>query len=115
MILDDIKNKLEEVDPKIYYGMVSDEVNETVWDYTVFNRVSLKAAPNRTGYSDYYDVHIVRENFVPEGTDLEVIGKMLEISGMRLADGDGTYNYVMKPSTNNVVEILTLHFVRARK
>lgn len=115
MILDDIKTKLEEVDTKVYYGMVDDEVRETVWDYIVFNRVSLKAAPNRTGYSDYYDVHIIRENFVPEGIDIEVINKMLEIHGMRLADGDGSYNYVQKPNTNIVVEMLTLHFVRARK
>ena len=115
MILDDIKNKLEEVDPKVYYGMVDDEVMETVWDYTVFNRTKLKSAGNKTGYTDGYDVHIVRENFIPEGTDLSVIGKMLEIDGMRLAGEDGDYTYVQKPNTNTVVEMLTLHFVRARK
>lgn len=115
MILDDIKTKLEEVDEKVYYGMVDDEVRETVWNYTVFNRVSLKPVQNRTGYSDYYDVHIIRENFVPEGLDIEVINKMLEIDGMRLAGGDGSYNYVKKPNTNIVVEMLTLQFVRARK
>lgn len=115
MILDDIKNKLEEIDERIYYGMVDDEVRETVWNYIVFNRSTLSANQNRTGYSDYYDVHIVRENFVPEGVDLEIIEKMLEIGGMRLASSDGSYNYVLKPNTNIVVEMLTLHFVRARK
>lgn len=115
MILDDIKNKLEMVDPKVYYGMVDDEVMETVWDYTVFNRTKLKSTGNKMGYADGYDVHIVRESFIPEGTDLSVIGKMLEIDGMRLAGEDGDYTYVQKPNTNTVVEMLTLHFVRARK
>lgn len=115
MILDDIKNKLEEIDSKVYYGMVDDEVKDAVWDYTVFDRVSLKVSQNRTGYSDYYDVHIVRENFVPEGLDVSVINKMLEINGMRLADNDCSYDYMLKPKTNIVVEMLTLHFVRARK
>jgi hypothetical protein len=40
---------------------------------------------------------------------------MQEINGMKLASSDGEYSYVMKPNTNIVVEILTLHFVRARK
>jgi hypothetical protein len=115
LILDDIKNKLEEVDPKVYYGMVDDEVMETVWDYTVFNRTKLKSTGNKTGYTDGYDVHIVRENFIPEGVDLSVIEKMLEIDGMRLAGEDGSYSYVQKANTNIVVEMLTLHFVRARK
>lgn len=117
MILDDIKNQLETIEPKVYYGMADEEevIRATVWDYIVFNRASLKVSTNRTSYSDYYDVHIVRENFVPEGTDIEVINKMLEISGMRLADEGCTYRYTPKPNTNIVMEILTLHFVRARK
>lgn len=115
MILDDIKTKLEEIDPRVYYGMVDDEVKTTVWDYIVFNRVRFKAATNKTGYSYYYDIHIVRENFVPEDLEIEVINKVLEIPGMRLADSDCSYNYVMKPNTNVVVEMLSMSFVRAKK
>lgn len=115
MILDEIKNKLEEIDAKVYYGMVDDEVRETVWDYTVFNRTKLKATGNKTGFADGYDVHIVRENFIPEGIDLDIIDKMQEIHGVKLASEDGQYNYILKPNTNIVVEMLTLHFVRARK
>ena len=115
MILDDIKNKLEEIDTRVYYGMVDNEVKETAWDYIVFNRTKLKSTGNKTGYSDGYDVHIVRENFVPEGVDIDVIEKMQAIHGMRLASEDGDYNYIMKPKTNIVIEMLTLHFVRARK
>lgn len=115
MILDDIKTKLEEIDPVVFYGMVDEKVRETVWDYTVFNRTHFRSTGNKTGFADGYDVNIVRENFVPEGVDLQYIEKMQEINGMKLASSDGEYSYVMKPNTNIVVEILTLHFVRARK
>lgn len=115
MILDEIKNRLESIDPRVYYGMVDNEVAETDWDYIVFNRTKFKSTGNKTGYADGYDVHIVRENFVPEGVDIEVIEKMQEIHGLRLAAEDGEYTYIMKPNTNIIVEMLTLHFVRARK
>lgn len=115
MILDDIKKQLETTDQRVYYGMVDNEVAETRWDYTVFNRSKLKVTGNKTGYADGYDVHIVRENFIPEGKDLEVIEAMTAIHGMRLADEDGVYTYIPKPNTNIIVEMLSLHFVRARK
>lgn len=115
MILDEIKAKLEEVDTNVYYGMVDEAIRETVWDCTVFARTKLKATANKTGYTDGYDVLIIRENFIPDGTDLEIISKMLEIDGMRLSSEDGVYTYIQKPNTNIVVEMLALHFVRARK
>lgn len=113
MILEDIKQKLEEIDAKVYYGLCDDE--DTVWNYIVFNRTTRKNATNSTGAGDYFDVHIVRENFVPEGIDEEVIAKMCELHGVRLTGEDGQYDYTINPHTNAVVEALTLHFVRARK
>ena len=115
MILEEIKAKLEEIDTNVFYGMVDDSMRETLWNYIVFNRVRLSANANKTGFSDYYSVHIIRENWIPEGLDTEVINKMLEIDGMRLAGNEGTYNYILKPNTNTVVEMLSLDFVKARK
>lgn len=115
MILDVIKSKLEEVDPCVYYGTVDEAIRETVWNCIVFARTTLKVTGNKTAYADGYDVLVIRENFIPEGTDLEIIGKMLEIDGMRLSSEDGVYTYIQKPNTNIVVEMLALHFVRARK
>ena len=115
MILDDIKKQLETIDSRVYYGMVDDELRETRWNYIVFNRTKLRSTGNKTGLADGYDVHIIRENFIPEGVDLEVIEKMQEINGVKLSGEDGTYTYIQKPNTNIVIEMLTLHFVRARK
>lgn len=115
MLLDEVQNKLEKFDEHVFYGVVDDRMREMLWNYIVFNRTRLKSSANKTGYGDYFDVHIVRENFIPEGLDTDIIAKVLEIDGVRLCSDDGVYNYVRKNNTGNVVEMLTLSFVRARK
>jgi hypothetical protein len=115
LILNEIKEKLQEIDPRVFYGMVDNSVRETVWDYIVFNRKLLKPGKNRTGYSYYFSVNIVREDYIPEGLETTVIDKMLEITGMRLAENDMEYYYTEKPNTNAVVEMISIDFVRPVK
>lgn len=121
MLLDDVKKALKEIDPLVFYGLVPsrlvDENNEEVpvWDYIVFNRSRLKSHANKTSYNDHFEVHIVREEYVPEGIDIDVIAKLTALPGVKLADEDGTYDYIMKPNTDTVVEMLTLTFTRGRK
>lgn len=114
MILEDIQNKLIELDNNVFYGMVDSSMKETAWNYIVFNRKQLRHNTNKTGYSDIFSVHIVRENFIPEGLETDLIDKMLEIEGVR-AMGEGVYTYIQKPNTNIVVEMFSIDFVRARK
>ena len=114
MVLQTIKNKLQEIDTNVFYGAVDNRMKETLWNYIVFNRNNLKVNQNKTGYTDSYVVHIVREEWIPEGVDMEVIEKMLEIDGMRVS-GDGIYSYSYKPSTNTVIEMLSIEFLKPRK
>ena len=115
MVLEDIKTKLKELDENVFYGLVDTSKRETVWDFIVFNRSVMRNNANKTSFSDIYSVHIFREEFIPEGFELQVIEKMLEISGMRLAGNDSVYDYIVKPSTNMVVETLSIDFVKAKK
>ena len=115
MILETIKEKLLEVDPNVFYGMVDKSMRESVWDYIVFNRKITRPGKERTGYSHYFTVNIIRENFIPEGLEVTVIEKMLEIPGMKLAGTDMEYAYREKPNTNIVVELLSIDFVKAVK
>lgn len=114
MILEDIEAKLKEIDNHVFYGMADDSVRETKWDYTVFNRSNIKYPGNKTAATDYFDVHIIRENYIPDGLDALVVEKLCALPGVRLG-GDGTFNYVQKPNTNIVIEMLTIPFMRARK
>ena len=115
MILDDIKKKLEQIDPIVFYGAVDSTVKDTLWNYIVFNRTVMKPSANKSGYTDGYSVHIIRENFIPDGLAEEVIEKMLEIAGMRESGSDMQYQYIVKPNTDDVVEMLSIDFVNARK
>lgn len=116
MLLNDIKNKLEEIDANVYYGlMTKDPEDVPVWDYIVFNRTKLKNSQNKTCFGDHFEVHIIRENFIPEGLDVEVIAKLCELPGVKLTGDDGQFDYMQKSKTDTVVEMLTLTFVRARK
>lgn len=115
MILQEIKDKLQEIDQNVFYGMVDDSMRETAWDYIVFERTRMSPNPNRTGNSYFFAVHVIRENFIPEGLEISVINKMLEIPGMRRANSDGTYDYVQKPNTNVVVEMFSVDFVKPVK
>lgn len=115
MILTDIEAKLKEIDPNVYYGIVDESRKETFWDYIVFNRTIIRHSSNKTSATDRFEVHIIRENYIPDGLEDEVIDKMRELPGVRLADEDTVFTYVQKPNTNIVVEMMTITFVRARK
>lgn len=116
MILNEIKEKLEEVDPIVFYGAVKrKKMQEKPWNYTVFNRKLLRTGTNKTSYSDVYTVNIVREEFIPEGLAEEIVAKLEEIKGMKLAGNDSEYTYMVKPNSDDVVEMLSIDFTRARK
>lgn len=115
MILSDIEAKLREIDPCVYYGIVDESRKETLWNYIVFNRSTITHSANKTSATDHFEVHIIRENYVPEGMDTAVIDKLCALPGVRLAGTDCAFNYVQKPNTNIVVEMLTIPFIRARK
>lgn len=118
MILNDIKNKLLEVDPVVFYGCVdeeSDTIKADLWNYIVFNRSKLRTDTSKTSYVDVFEVHIVREEYIPDGIDNEVITKLRSIPGVKFSGEDGVYNYTKKNNTNLVVEMLTLTFTRGRK
>ena len=115
MILDDITKKLEQIDPIVFYGAVDSTVKDTLWNYIVFNRTVMKPSASKSGYTDGYSVHIIRENFIPEGLAEEVIEKMLEIAGMRESGNDMQYQYIVKPNTDTVIEMLSIDFVKPRK
>lgn len=115
LILETIKNKLKEIDPSVDYGTVDNSRMESAWNYIVFDRKIMRTNTNKTGYSYYFSVHVIRENFIPEGLEIKIIEKMEEIAGMRFAGNDIQYTYTNKPNTNMVIEMASIDFVRPVK
>lgn len=114
-MLKTIETKLYEVADKVYYGSADAEDNIQLWNYIVFLRDTISRTENNTGYSDYYTVAIVHENWVPQDMIDSVIENMEAIKGMRLAKADIDFNYTRKPGTNAVIEIASIPFVHSRK
>lgn len=111
---DTIREKLEEIDPLVFYGMAGNLSEDAMWDYTVFFRERRRQSDNRTGKTYAFHVAIVRENEIPEGLDDVVIQKILEIPGVRTG-GDATYAYTVKRNTGVSVEVLDIPFVKPMK
>lgn len=114
-MLNEIEKTLKELDKNVYYGM-STHNEESDWNYIVFNRKKMRpSSKNLLGFTDYYSITIVRENYIPEGFELELIEKIENNTKLKISNNEYMYNYAIKPNTNTVVELLTIDFVRPKK
>lgn len=112
--LDKIRDALQTFG-KTYYGNADPDINEP-WNYYVFRRVRLrKTGTANVGYNRRYVVAIVKENYIPEGHEFEIINAICEATGLKVAEEDITYSYTFKGSTSLVVEVALIPFVEAFK
>lgn len=114
-MLQTIESKLREVSDLVFYGSADDVGNSALWNYIVFLRDRTSRSANNTGYTDFYTVAVIHENWVPDEMIESIVSKLETLPGVRLANTDIEFNYTRKPSTNAVIEIATLTFARARK
>lgn len=113
-MLKKIEEVLETENLPVYYGLVPEDEEIEKWNYFVHNRGDMEKSGN-VNYKQYYKIHIVCEEYVPEGYVLHIIKKIKEIPGMRVADTPITYHYMQKGRTDMVVEMATITFVREIK
>ncbi len=97
-----------------YYGNAT-PANTDPWDYYVFRRSNLKKASNGVDFVRHYAVAIVKENYIPEGHEFEIIDAIRKATKMRLANVDITYSYVYKGQTDLVVEVALITFAEPLK
>ena len=106
-----IKEKLKEIDSNVQHGICK---KGNTWDCLLIrkDRIS-KSKENRLDNNYYVSVTIVREDEIPEGTELLVEKKMKE-AGFKRTETDAKYDYVV--DTNEVtVEICAMEFVKPTK
>lgn len=114
-MLQEISDALESTGERVWYGMAAQLSGEDVWNYVVFYRLNLGASQSKTSFVDVYEVTIVHEEYIPDEVITKVINAMRSIPGMRLHNTDGVYQYTTKPNTEQVLELLSLDFVRPSK
>lgn len=104
----------------VWYGACREKELKS-WNYFVFNRLrtSKNNQGSRTDLQTFYQVHVVHEDYIPEGYVETVIEALQEKddSGTKLkvTNDDIQYNYTFKGSTNMVVEIATITFFHPEK
>ena len=97
----------------VWYGACRERELDK-WNYFVFNRY--KTTKNNQGskvdLQTFYQVHVVHEDYIPEGYVEKVISALQEkdASGtkLKLTNEDIGYSYIFKGNTNMVVEIATI-------
>lgn len=114
-MLVEIKTALERLGFPVFYGVAEDVANNLPWTYIVFFRERISQNQNKTGFTDYYTVAIVHEDWIPDEAISDTIAALEALPGIRLASQDIDVNYTRKPGTNHVVEIATLSFSHSRK
>lgn len=101
---------------EVLYGTAHKHESSKPWNYIVFNKGKFKkGGTSNTDLTYYWNVAIVHEEYIPEGLEEAVIDKILEIKGLRLADGDMPVEYLPKGDSNMVVELLQISFVKTKK
>lgn len=113
-MLKEIEEKLKSEGLPVFYGLVPETEEIEAWNYFVFNRADMEKSGN-VHYKQYYEVHMIYEEYVPEKAVMDIIKKIEEIPGMRVADAPITHQYVLKGNTDMVVEMATITFVRTVK
>lgn len=114
-MLNKLKSLLEEFQLPVYYGRTTHNADDD-WNYIVFNKRRLKkSGTSKVDFNYYYQVHIIQEDYIPEGFELEVIKHITENTRLRLSDNDMEYNYTVKSNTNMVIEMLTIEFTLSKK
>ena len=103
----------------VWYGAVR-EKQLPRWNYFVFNRArTTKNNTSRNDFQTFYQVHVVHEDFIPEGYVQKVIEalQMQDESGTKLkaTAEDIMYNYTYKGNTTMVVEIATIGLYHPEK
>lgn len=104
----------------VWYGACREKELKN-WNYFVFNRQ--KTSKNNQGskvdLQTFYQVHVVHEDYIPEGYVETVIQALQEQADsgtkLKLTNDDIQYNYTFKGNTNMVVEIATITLYHPEK
>lgn len=120
-LLDTIKTTLETLAADtgypmsggVYYGVCNKQTLPE-WNYFVFDRRRVVPS-NARAYTDTFEIHIVHEDYIMEGYELEVVKAVKEaIPGCSLSE-DISFEYTTKADTQVVVELCNLTFKHAKK
>lgn len=113
--------ELQEENPDTFgvnatYGRVTNQEVPEVWNYIVYNRGrTKKSGTSLCDYTEYFEVHLVHEDYLPESAVYELIERLSQIKGLKQSNDDIEYDYAIKNGSNTVVEMATVTFFKVVK
>lgn len=114
-ILGDIQKALESFGLPVWYGRTFSKEKDK-WDYFVFNRTTInKSGSSKVDFNYNYQIHIIMEDYIPEGFEMAVINAITSKTKLKLSATPMQFNYVTKNNTDMVVEMLTIEFTKPFK
>lgn len=103
-MLNEIRDCLEQLNlGPVMYGRANNVPDQ--WNYIVFARRNLK---NGNDKIRYYNIVIVHEDYIPEGTEISVLKELKNVKGLHIANDDIQYDYMVKKDTQTVVEMAVI-------
>lgn len=126
-VLDRIRDTLTELSGDestpmqgVYYGACREKKLDK-WNYFVFNRkvTTKNNQGNKVDFQTFYEVHIVHEDYIPEGYVEKVVNALIAPAQpgtkLKATSDDIAYDYTFKGATNMVVEIATITLYHPEK
>ena len=110
---DRIKEALKEIVPDVYYGSGRFQGRKS-WDCIVFGKRRTRKTNSGSGNTRRWFVAIVKEEYIPEELEKQVIKKMKDIGFKEAENTDTLYDYVEKAG-ECTVEICTMEFYKIEK
>ena len=100
----------------VYYGVCTAK-EMTRWNYMVFNRADRSKSTNKVDYQTTYELHIIHEDYIPEGYIDKAISALENCAGAKLkvTSDKIPYEYTTKGSSDVVIEMATITFYHPEK
>lgn len=125
-VLERIRKSLEELTEEsggimqgVYYGRCTEKEMKK-WNMFVFRRTkTTKNNSAKVDFQTFYEVAVIRENYIPEGYVQKVIDKLQtqdeEGTKLKATADDIQYAYSFKGNTSVVLEAAFIQFVHPEK
>ncbi len=113
-MLEKIQRALEAFDDMGYYfGLAPEEDPPQAWNYFVVSREKMLKKETSLDFSTHYAVTIYREEEIPQEYEFAVMKAVMDATGMRPANEEFLFEYVIKEGAGTMVEKLKLLFAKA--
>lgn len=109
----------------VFYGLSrkhkGDNTEMQTWNMFIFRRYEMSGVAKRNEpRQTYYKLHIIHENFIPEGYVETVINALensegIEGTKLKVCDTKIPYDYTYKGNTDQVVEMATITFTHPER